>query len=139
MKRLILVLLTWVSVLSFSSGKYCKLSNGNYLHLICRPKDTKPIHFIHGNTVGCANQTDVASRENIKIIHIATFDDFNLFKKFTKLKFSFFHETKSMRKEAFVEMEQVQHISVGYSNAEVLDSAFSICLACDKWTSMIIN
>lgn len=60
-------------------------------------------------------------------IDIATccFDDFSLFQNFTKLKFSFFHEVKSLRKEAFIGMDQVNHISIGYSNAEVLDEAFT--------------
>lgn len=125
MKRM--VLLTLVSLFSFSCGKYCEVSDGILLHLICRPEDTKPIHVIKDDSVGCDNQTDVALRENIKTIDIATcsFNDFNLFKNFTKLRLSFFHEIKSMRKETFIGMDQVTHISIRYSNAEVLDSAFS--------------
>lgn len=126
MKRL--VLLTLMLTFSFSCSKYCKISNGNQLHLICRPEDTKPIHIITDDAgVRCENQTDVALRENITTIDIATciFDDFNLFNNFTKLRFSFFHAVKSMRREAFVGMNQVKHISIGYSNAEVLESAFA--------------
>lgn len=127
MKRLIFVLI-FAFVLSLSNGKYCKISSGNYLHLMCRPEDTKPIHFIRNDTVGCADNSDEAvARENIKTIDISTcrFEDFNLFKNFTELKFANFHEIKSLRKEAFVGLDQVEHISIRYSNAEVLDSAFS--------------
>lgn len=95
--------------------------------MICRPEDIKPIHIINDDSVGCENETEVALRINIRTISIATctFDDYNLFKNFTELKFSFFHDIKSMRKEAFIGMDQVEQISISYSNAEVLDSAFS--------------
>ncbi|XP_037033451.1 leucine-rich repeat-containing G-protein coupled receptor 4-like [Bradysia coprophila] len=125
MKRLVLVLL--VTALSFSYAKYCKISDGNRLHLICSPEDTKPIHVINDDNIGCENETEMTPRNNIITVDIATctFDDYNLFPNFTELKFSFFHETKSLQKHAFIGMDQVKSISIGYSNAEVLDAAFS--------------
>lgn len=121
-----LVLLTLILIFSFSCGKYCNIKNGQ-LHLICRPDDTEPIHIIKDASVSCENQTDETLRENIKTIDIGTcrFDDFNLFNNFTKLRFSFFHEIKSLQQETFIGMNQLEHIVIGYSNAEVLDSAFS--------------
>ncbi len=124
MKRFVLLMLTWM-IFSSSHGKYCNIVDGDLLHLVCNQEDTQPMHVIKDESVTCG--TEEVLRENINTIDISTctFEDFHLFKNFTTLRFSFFHETKSLQKECFVGMNQLAHIKIGHSKVEVLESAFS--------------
>lgn len=108
-----------------SAENYCKIYDKNYLQLICNPPDTKPSYVIKETNVSCG--TVELSREKIKFLDIATckIEDFNLFNNFTWLRLAFFHGINSIRKEAFIGMNQLIHITVSNSNVEVLSSAFS--------------
>ncbi len=128
MKHLILLALTWSLAFSQNLSELCEIDNdgdGYTLRLHCDQENIERIHTIKDKSVSCGLM-DVL-RDNIKAIvnDGCAFNEFNLFENCKRLILRYAREFKSIRKETFSEMTQLEFIDVRHRNVEVVASAFS--------------